>query len=136
MWRARAGIVFACVVAGIAVSLGTAATTVAAPSSSRGTSGTAQPSGYTIEVQRSSGGVVVPEGFVTVPAGGIQIFDFVPDDCYFITDVTVDDVSVGQITSYTFTNVQSDHLIYVGFGRQAFVITATASPGGKIFPCG
>src|SRR5215510_6008921 len=95
---------------------------------------------HTIEVQASGGGTVtpdgLPDGFVTVPAGGTQIFQFAPSSCFRVADVQVDNVSVGAVTSYTFTNVQSDHILYVEFGPASYSITATAGPGGSISPSG
>jgi hypothetical protein len=42
-------------------------------------------------------------------------FQFIPDDGYRVLDVIVDGSSVGRSTSYTFTNVSSNHTISVTF---------------------
>src|SRR5882762_7079604 len=89
-----------------------AGSALAAPSV-RGPRPAAQPGTFIIEVQQGGGGTISPDGFVSVPAGGSQAFDFIPDDCYRVADVQVDGESVGSVTGYTFTNVQSDHAIYV-----------------------
>src|SRR5262249_12499669 len=57
-----------------------------------------------------------------------QTFTFTPtpSPCNAVVDVTVDDVSVGSgLTEYTFTNVQSDHLLYVSFGPLPTTTTTT-----------
>src|SRR5262245_17838464 len=71
---------------------------------------------YLIDVQSGGPGKVTPSPNVIVPAGGNQTFTFAPD-VGNVADVTVDDVHVGSgLTDYTFTNVQSDHVLYVSFG--------------------
>src|SRR5262245_28309860 len=72
---------------------------------------------YLIEVQIAGPGTVTPPGPVFVSAGGSQTFTFAPSAGNVVGEVTVDDVPVGTgLTEYTFTNVQSDHLLYVPFG--------------------
>jgi len=71
---------------------------------------------YLLEVQSGGPGTVDPPGPIVVPAGGSQTFTFIPDACDTTGEVTVDEAPVGTgILSYTFTNVQSDHLLYVPF---------------------
>jgi hypothetical protein len=50
--------------------------------------------------------------------------------------VTVDGMSVGPVTNYTFTNVTSDHTIAVITNTVIDTITATAGPGGIVSPSG
>jgi hypothetical protein len=90
---------------------------------------------YLLEVQAGGPGTVTPPGPVSVPAGGSQTFTFspTPSGCNAVLDVTVDDVSVGSgLTEYTFTNVQSDHVLYVSFGPQT-ISTATALDVRPVF---
>ena len=68
--------------------------------------------GYTITTSASNGSIS-PPGPVSVPAGGSQTFSIQPDSGYTIDRVLVDGVSVGQVSSYTFTNVQAAHTIAV-----------------------
>ncbi len=71
---------------------------------------------YDIEVQSGGVGSVTPSGIIQVPAGGSQTFTFAPG-AGNVANVTIDDVIIGSgLTEYTFTNVQSDHLLYVSFG--------------------
>ena len=46
----------------------------------------------------------------------------------------VDGVSVGAVTSYTFTNVTADHTISATFAIDIFTITPSAGPHGSISP--
>jgi len=40
-----------------------------------------------------------------------------PEPGYVVDDVQVDGVSVGPVTSYTFSNVTADHTIYATFKK-------------------
>ena len=58
---------------------------------------------------------------------------------YHVADVLVDGVSVGAVTSYTFTNVTANHTISATFAIDIpgfHTISATAGPHGSISPTG
>jgi hypothetical protein len=48
----------------------------------------------------------------------------------------VDGISVGPVTSYTFSNVTANHSIAASFAISTRTITASAGPNGAIFPSG
>src|SRR5262249_11515048 len=52
------------------------------------------------------------------------------------SDVVVDGVSRGAVSSYTFTNVQANHTISATFAINTFTITASAGANGSIAPSG
>ena len=54
---------------------------------------------------------ITPSGSITVDYGADQTFAIAPDSGYVIADVMVDGVSVGPVTSFTFSNVTTDHSI-------------------------
>jgi hypothetical protein len=68
-----------------------------------------------ITASAGAGGTISPSGEVAVSAGSNQTFQFFPDSGYRVLDVIVDGSSVGRSTSYTFTNVSSNHTITVTF---------------------
>ncbi len=70
---------------------------------------------YTITATAASGGSISPSGDVVVVSGDDQTFDISPEDGYKISDVLVDGVSQGAISSYTFTDVVADHTIDAQF---------------------
>jgi Zn-dependent metalloprotease len=70
---------------------------------------------YTITASAGEGGAIVPSGAVVVEEGQEQTFDLVPDDGYLVQDVLLDEVSVGAVLSYTFTNVTASHTITAQF---------------------
>jgi len=70
---------------------------------------------YTITASAGAGGSITPSGAVIVQQGANQAFTIAPDPGYNIADVLVDGGSVGPVTNYTFTNVQSAHTIAASF---------------------
>jgi hypothetical protein len=93
---------------------------------------------FTITSSANAGGTITPNGVTNVPCGGSQTYSIaVSDKCHTLTDVKVDGVSVGPVTSYTFTDVQANHTIEAVFsGYGPFTITASAGTGGTITPSG
>ncbi len=79
---------------------------------------------YTITASAGSGGSISP-GTVVVNSGGSQAFTITPSAGYYVADVTVDNVSYGPITSYTFTNVGAPHTITVTFAAYDIMIPGT-----------
>jgi hypothetical protein len=92
---------------------------------------------FTITATAGTGGTISPSGAVLVPQAGSQTFNIAANAGYTISDVQVDGVSKGPITSYPFTNVQANHTINANFTPVTnFTITATAGTGGTISPSG
>ena len=67
---------------------------------------------------------------------GNQTFTITPAANYHVADVLVDGVSVGALTSYTFTNVTANHTIAASFAIDTYTITASAGANGSITPSG
>lgn len=80
---------------------------------------------FTITATAGTGGTISPSGAVLVPQAGSQTFNIAANAGYTISDVQVDGVSKGPITSYPFTNVQANHTINANF-TSSVCITATA----------
>ncbi len=82
------------------------------------------------------GGSISPAGLVSVPWGGNCSFNITPATGYHVANVTVDGVSQGAISTYSFTNVTANHTIAASFAIETFTITPTNNnPGmGTITP--
>jgi hypothetical protein len=91
---------------------------------------------YTITATAGANGSISPSGAVSVSAGANQSFTITPDPSYHVADVLVDGVSVGAVTSYTFTNVQANHTISASFAIDTYTITASVGANGSISPSG
>jgi hypothetical protein len=93
---------------------------------SYGGGGTAPVNGtHTIYASAGSGGTISPIGSVIVSDGANQPFTITNNIGYHISDVVVDGVSNGTISSYTFSSVTQDHTIAASFAINTYVITPT-----------
>ena len=70
---------------------------------------------YTITATATAGGTISPSGPITVDGGSSQVFQINAGSGYIISDVLVDNVSVGAVPSYTFANVSANHTIHAEF---------------------
>ncbi|MGC8927798.1 MAG: InlB B-repeat-containing protein [Myxococcota bacterium] len=69
---------------------------------------------FQITTVYGEGGKILPEN-PSVKYGSNQTFEILPNTGYSIEDVVVDDISVGKVSSYTFTNVDKGHTISAKF---------------------
>ena len=95
---------------------------------------------YTLTASAGSGGSISPAGDVVISRGESQTYTITPATGYKVAGVTVDGVSVGAVTSYTFSNVAANHTIVASFttatSTASYSITATAYANGSISPAG
>jgi hypothetical protein len=70
---------------------------------------------YKIMASASNGGTISPSGIVEIWSGNSQKFTITPSEGYEIYGVFVDGVSIGAVTSYTFSSVGTDHTIIAVF---------------------
>lgn len=87
---------------------------------------------HAITSSASGGGAISPCGAISVTDGGNHTFTITPSTGFKVTDVLVDGVSVGPLTTYTFTNVVAPHTISAAFEQLTYAITASAGAGGTI----
>ncbi|MEM4720700.1 MAG: SBBP repeat-containing protein [Candidatus Methanomethylicaceae archaeon] len=88
-----------------------------------------------ITASATTGGSISPSGSVVVNYNGSMSFSITPDAGYYLTNVVVDGISQGPISSYTFNNVTSDRTIQAIF-RANPTVTLSAGGGGTISPEG
>ncbi len=85
--------------------------------------------------RRAAYGTISPSGAVAVAEGTNQTFTITPNTGYQVSDVLVDDISVGLLSSYTFNNVLTDHTISAAYTTvPTYSITAVSGTGGSITP--
>lgn len=89
------------------------------PDGERGGTTTKVVGNYTIIASSGANGTISPEGSVTVAAGTDKTFTITADTGYHISDVKVDGVSVGTVSSYTFKNVKANHTIHATFAKNS-----------------
>jgi hypothetical protein len=89
---------------------------------------------FIIETQSGSGGQIIAPSSVKYSED--CYISIVPDTDYHVNDVRVDGISFGNINDYTLTNIIQDHVISAIFEINAYSITTSAGPNGKISPSG
>jgi hypothetical protein len=90
----------------------------------------------TIAATAGANGSISPAGPVAVACGASQTFTLDADHFCHVADVVVDGVSIGPVTSYTFSEVVAGHTIAASFALDTYTITASADTGGSISPSG
>jgi hypothetical protein len=95
-----------------------------------------EPVTYTITSSSGPGGSISPSGEGEFPCGSDQTFTITPDGCTMISDVLVDGFSVGAVGSYTFYDLDDDHIISASFEPITYTLTSSSGPGGSISPSG
>ncbi|MDP3645512.1 MAG: peptidoglycan-binding protein [bacterium] len=88
----------------------------------------------TITATAGTGGTISPDGSVVVNQGANKTFIITANAGYTISTTTVDGVSQGVISTYTFTNVQTTHTISATFTQITYPITVSQGANGTISP--
>jgi hypothetical protein len=80
---------------------------------------TVQPATYTISASDGANGTISPAGNSSVLSGADLTYTITANMGYHVTSVVVDNVSVGTVTRYTFSNVSANHTIAATFGSDS-----------------
>ncbi len=86
----------------------------------------------TITATAGQNGAIFPAGEVSVPRGSTLTFSITPNEGYHITDVLVDGVSVGAVSSYSFTDIASPHTIEAFFSPNSYPLTLVVTGNGSV----
>ncbi len=81
-----------------------------------------EPISFTITASAGIGGTISPSGKIVVNYGESKRFIIIPDKGYKIKDILIDGKSVGPVSVYTFSNIDSDHKIEAVFEKEKIVI--------------
>ena len=83
---------------------------------------------HVITASAGANGSISPSGSLTVSDGASRTFTIRADANHHVQNVLVDGVSVGSITSYTFTAVTENHTIAASFSADNLSPAASAGP--------
>lgn len=102
------------------------------------TTGTIAPSkNYALTASSGGNGTISPSGIVRVTKGASKTYVIIPASGYAVSQVTVDGVKKGAVSSYTFANVNAAHTITATFAPlPAYTLTASSGANGAITPSG
>lgn len=73
---------------------------------------------FDITASAGENGTISPSGKVTVKEGENKTFTMQPKENYMVKDVLVDGESVGNVSTYTFEDVDATHTIQVEFEKE------------------
>jgi autotransporter-associated beta strand protein len=73
---------------------------------------------YTLTASAGPNGTITPNGKAPVAKGAAKVYLIKPASGYVVSQVTVDGVNKGAITSYNFNNVSGDHTISATFAAK------------------
>jgi len=86
---------------------------------------------FTIKASSGTGGAISPSGTVVVTSIENKTFEILPNNGYLIKDVKVDNQSVGPVSTFTFSNITSNHTIYAEFEKEYSATYITLTIGSK-----
>lgn len=91
---------------------------------------------FTVTVEAGENGTITP-ATAQYAYGATPTFTIAPAPGYTIADVSVDSVSVGAVSTYTFVEgITADRTIAATFAKLQYTITAIAGDGGTISSVG
>jgi hypothetical protein len=88
---------------------------------------------YKINASAKTGGTIAPSGEIPAFENSEESFTVTPNTGYHILDVTVDGVSQGAISRYTFSGIAADHIISVAFESDSSNEGGGGGGGGGCF---
>lgn len=98
---------------------------------------------YTITATAGENGTISPEGAVTKLFNQSQLFTFVANQGYHVSEIKIDNNPLSETelanaieNGYLFENISNNRSIHVEFSINQFTITATSSANGDISPVG
>jgi len=96
------------------------------------------PNPVTINAAAAANGSISPLGATLVNAGATKTYTITPNAGFVVTNLVVDGTLLPGATSYTFSNVTTDHYINAYFGPKPAKITisAAAAANGRISSAG
>jgi hypothetical protein len=86
---------------------------------------------FTINASTGTHGTISPSGAIAGTYDSSQTFTITPSYGYLIKDVKVDNQSVGPVSTFTFSNITSNHTIYAEFEKKYSEIYITLTIGSK-----
>lgn len=91
---------------------------------------------YQVSASAQEGGYIMPAGDIQVDCGSNQLIEIFANDCYVISDVLVDGLSIGPVENFEFENISENHTIEVFFEIITYHISTSTNEGGNIVPPG
>jgi hypothetical protein len=89
---------------------------------------------YSLSTSAGLNGAITPNGTITAMLGTNQIFNITANMGYHISDITLDNISQGAVSSFTLSNITQPHKIVANFAINTYNLNVTQTPNGQISP--
>ena len=89
---------------------------------------------YPVTIVKSENGTITPDGEVFMDKLDKTTYTFTPNPGYRVSDVKINGVSVGAVSSYTFEGVTAPQTIEATFEKITYFITTAKTGNGTISP--
>lgn len=87
---------------------------------------------YTITATAGTNGSISPSGTTVKTYGQSQTYTITPNENYHVLDVSVNDESVGAVTSYTFSSISQNSTIHATFAIDSHTLTVDVEGNGSV----
>ena len=87
---------------------------------------------YVVTATTHNGGIITPAGATTYTYGSMPVYTITPNAGYHISNVKVNGVSVGAVTTYTFPAITADQTIEAEFAANIYTVTVNPVTNGTI----
>ncbi|MBI5475263.1 MAG: fibronectin type III domain-containing protein [Ignavibacteriales bacterium] len=84
---------------------------------------------YQIIATAGANGFIIPDGIVIVSIGSNQEFVFTSNTGYDVDSVIIDGINQTPSSNYTFTNIQTNHTIYITFKKNTQIFYLNLQSG-------
>lgn len=91
---------------------------------------------YTVHVEPTENGSITPDGDNSMNRLDKHTYIFTPDPGYQVKDVIVNGISVGALSSYTFSDVNEDQTLRVEFEKVKYLVNVLCGENGSADPTG
>ena len=89
---------------------------------------------HSITVTQNNHGLILPSDDIQAKHNSSQAFIIEPEACYRVENLLVDGEAIGQLTSYTFSNIIADHSIEASYVLKSYDIQVLSGENGHITP--
>ena len=89
---------------------------------------------YTLSASAGLNGAITPNGTITAMLGATQIFNVTANTGYHVSDIILDSLSKGAVSSYILSNITQPHTIVANFAINTYNLNVTQTPNGEISP--
>ena len=89
---------------------------------------------FSIEITSNSNGTTIPSQSEILEYSENKKISFLPDKGFHVSNIIIDESSIGSLSEYTFTNITSNHTVEAIFEINLYSIEVSYEGNGTIIP--